>query len=210
MAIASVFCDILYIVHARISQSNTLSFLPYNLFLAWIPFIAAVFAYAIQSKRVLFIWIMPICTLIWLIFFPNAPYLLTDLQHLADNNRGDPLWFDVITLIWFAWTGLLLGVTSLYLMQEMIRNRFNARLSWVFVIGVTILSSIGIFLGRFYQWNSWDLLRDPIPIMKVLVLIVLHPIGNLPSYLFTILFTLFFLFVYVSIHLFVRAVTEKN
>jgi uncharacterized membrane protein len=71
------------------------------------------------------------------------------------------------------------------------------------------VSSIGVYLGRFLRWNSWDLLADPLPIAHDLAGIVRHPIANLPTYVFTILFTLLFLFIYVAIHLFGRIVRER-
>ncbi len=181
----------------------------FNLGLAWIPFIAAVVAYIAMRSRITFWLVMPVSTVVWLIFFPNAPYLLTDFQHLADVAGGVPLWFDVIVMIWFAWTGLLLGITSLYLMQEIVTRVSNATYGWIFAVGVTIVSSIGVYLGRFLRWNSWDLLADPMPIAHDLAGIVRHPIANLPTYIFTILFTLLFLFIYVAIHLFGRIVRER-
>jgi uncharacterized membrane protein len=207
---ASFISVMLEKVHARINGSDNYSFLVFNLGLAWIPFTSAVLAYITRRNRITFYMFMPICTLIWLVFFPNAPYLLTDFQHLAFTNGNVPLWFDVIILIWFAWTGLLLGIASLYLMQEIITATFNPLLGWVFAISVTILSSLGIFLGRFLRWNSWDLLHDPIPIAKDMFAIVRHPITNLPTYVFTILFTLLFLFIYLTIHLFAGIIQERR
>ncbi len=207
---ASLISIILARLHTRINGFDAYSFLTFNLGLAWIPFAAALAAYAARRNRITFYLIMPICTLIWLVFFPNAPYLLTDFQHLATSNGNSPLWFDVILLIWFAWTGLLLGVTSLYLMQEIVTRTFNATFGWIFAIGVTILSSVGVYLGRFLRWNSWDLLQDPMPIARDMYGIVRHPIANLPTYGFTILFTLLFLFIYLTIHLFGRLVRQRN
>jgi uncharacterized membrane protein len=207
---ASVISVVLAKVHTRINGSDNYSSLVLNLGLAWIPFAAALAAYATMRHRIIFYLIMPICTLVWLIFFPNAPYLLTDFQHLAYTSGNSPLWFDVILLIWFAWTGLLLGITSLYLMQEIVTHTFNPTIGWIFAIVVTILSSVGVYLGRFLRWNSWDILQDPLPIAKDVYGIVRHPISNLPTYIFTILFTLLFLFIYFTIHLFGRIVRERE
>jgi uncharacterized membrane protein len=75
---------------------------------------------------------MPISTLVWLIFFPNAPYLMTDFQNLAFANGNSPILFDVILMVWFAWTALLLlGISSLYLMQEIVTRTFNHTIGWV-------------------------------------------------------------------------------
>ncbi len=210
LIVASGISLILAEVHTRISDTNSYSFLVFNLGLAWIPFAAAVVAYIARHNRVTFFLLMPICTLVWLIFFPNAAYLLTDFQHLALKDGITPLWFDVILLIWFAWTGLLLGITSLYLMQEIVARTFNSFVGWIFAIGATILSSIGVYLGRFLRWNSWDLLQDPLPIAKDMYGIVRHPISNLPTYVFTTLFTLLFLFIYLTIHLFGRMIRERG
>ncbi len=196
-------------VHTHISSSQNYAFLPFNLGLAWIPFLAAIVAYTVRRIRILFVLVMPICTLVWLVFFPNAPYLLTDFQHLAFADGSSPLWFDVILMIWFAWTGLLLGIASLYLMQEIVARTLNPTFGWIFAIGVTILSSIGVYLGRFLRWNSWDLLQDPLPIAKDMYGIVRHPITNLQTYGFTILFTLLFLFIYLTIHILGSAIRER-
>ena len=207
---ASLISLLLVFIHIRINHSSSYVFLAINLGLAWIPLAAAVAAYVSMRNRVTFYLVMPICTIAWLIFFPNAPYLLTDFQHLAFANGNTPVWFDVIIMIWFAWTGLLLGISSLFLMQEIVTSAFNRVIGWVFAIGATILSSIGIYLGRFLRWNSWDLLSDPLLIAKDMYGIVRHPITNLPTYVFTILFTLLFLFVYLTIHLIGRAMRESG
>jgi uncharacterized membrane protein len=184
-------------------------FLILNLGLAWIPLVAALAAYLAQRNRVTFYLLMPVCVLIWLAFFPNAPYLLTDFQHLSATNSSTPLWFDVILLIWFAWTGLLLGVVSLALMQSIVTRMYNRVAGWVFALGATSLSSVGVYLGRFLRWNSWDLLQDALPIAKDMYGVVRHPFSNLPTYVFIILFTLLFLFIYVTIHLFGEIMAER-
>jgi uncharacterized membrane protein len=206
---ATLISVILVKIHTRINGEDNYSFLVFNLGLAWIPFAAALAAYGAMRNRITFFLFMPICTLVWLIFFPNAPYLLTDFQHLAYTNVNTPVWFDVLIMIWFAWTGLLLGISSLYLMQEVVTRTFNPLMGWVFAIIVTILSSVGVYLGRFLRWNSWDILQDPLLIAKDMYGIVRHPITNLPTYVFTILFTLLFLFIYVTIHLFGRIMHER-
>ena len=53
---------------------------------------------------------------LWLLFFPNAPYMLTDFIHLRQSPTT-PLWYDGLMISSFAWTALLLGFVSLYLMQ---------------------------------------------------------------------------------------------
>lgn len=197
---------------ARISFSDTddYSILIWNLGLAWIPFVFASIAYGFSWSRKSLYLVVPVCALIWLVFFPNAPYILTDFQHLSTNVDNAPLWYDVLMLIWFAWTGLLLGVVSLYFMQEIVTRTFGRTTGWLFAIFVTILSSIGIFLGRFYQWNSWDILGDPMPIANNVWGWLSYPFANLRVYGFTLLFTLLFLFVYLAFHAFGRVMQERQ
>ena len=200
LVLATVLSGMLKLGHTYLNGRPGYNFLPFNLFLAWIPFVAAVMAYLARKHRLTFFLVMPVCTLVWLAFFPNAAYLLTDFQHLAVDSSRAPLWYDVILLIWYAWTGLLLGISSLYLMQAIVTELFSRWFGWLFAIAATVLSSLGIYLGRFLRWNSWDLLYDPIPIARDMADIVRNPLSNLPTYVFTILFTLLFLFIYVTIH----------
>ena len=210
LAAASIISVLL--AKARIAYSNTndYSALIWNLGLAWIPYVFASIAYVVSWSRKLIYLIVPICTFIWLIFFPNAPYILTDFQHLSTNANNAPLWYDVLMLVWFAWTGLLLGLVSLHFMQQIVTRAFGRIPGWLFTIFVTALSSIGIFLGRFYRWNSWDLLGDPVPIAHDIWSWLRHPFANLRVYGFTLLFTLLFLFVYLAIHAFGRVMQEKQ
>jgi len=200
------------LARARMAYSNSDDYisLVWNLILAWIPFIFASVAYVVSWSRKLLFIVVPVCALVWLAFFPNAPYILTDFQHLTTNFSNAPLWYDVLMLVWFAWTGLFLGVVSLYLMQEIVTRTFGRATGWIFTIVVTVLSSIGIFLGRFYRWNSWDILGDPLPIAQDVMGWLRHPFANLRVYGFTLLFTLLFLFVYLAIHAFGRVMQEKT
>jgi len=119
-----------------------------------------------------------------------------------------PVWFDVLMIIWFAWTGLLLGVVSLYFMQEIVARTFGAAAGWIFALAVAILNSVGIYLGRFMRWNSWDILQDPLPIAHDIWSLVRHPFSNVRIYGFILLFTLLFLFVYLALHAFGRVMQE--
>jgi uncharacterized membrane protein len=135
-------------------------FLFWNLTLAWIPLVCSLIAYRLHvlggARRILFYLFAGG----WFVFFPNAPYLVTDFVHLSPIHLA-PEWLDVITVVSFAWTGLCLGFLSLYLMQEIVRERLGSTASWLFVLAMLALGSIGVFCGRFLRWNSWDVLRHP-------------------------------------------------
>jgi uncharacterized membrane protein len=97
---------------------------------------------------------------LWLLFLPNAPYIVTDFVHLSASSRA-PLWFDGVELSAFAWTGMLLGFVSLYLVHAVLRDRYGAPFGWSAVLFVLALSGVGVYLGRVKRWNSWDLLTQP-------------------------------------------------
>src|SRR5688572_33132958 len=161
LASATIFSVAIWRVRSEFSGSGRYAFLIWNLFLAWIPFMISYFTHIMTLDRRWIYIVIPIAAFLWLIFFPNAPYILTDFQHLANTSGELPVWYDVMMLIWFAFTGLLLGMVSLFLMQEIMRREFGRWAGWAFVVCVAGLTSAGVYMGRFLRWNSWDILRNP-------------------------------------------------
>ena len=208
LALSSATCITLVGARVAYSDSGRYTGLVWNLFLAWIPFVLAYVAYALSWRRALIYLVIPIFAFLWLIFFPNAPYLITDLQHLREGVSEAPLWFDVILLIWFSWTGLLLGVVSLYLMQEIVKRVFGKFFGWLMVLSVSILGSIGVYLGRFLRWNSWDLIHMPKEILRDAWYLLRS--FNLSAAGFVGLFTVFFLFVYLTLYAFGHLHQEQS
>ena len=137
--------------------------LVWNLMLAWVPLVLAMAAYGRARRR--FDLTVTVLLVSWLLFFPNAPYLLTDFIHLGEGPA--PLWYDALMLSAFAWTGLLLGFASLYLVQMILRGTFGAVVSWLGVIVALGLASLGVYVGRFIRLNSWDALLHPIRVAEV-------------------------------------------
>jgi uncharacterized membrane protein len=210
LVLASLTSVLLALARMAYSDTREHATLIWNLFLAWIPFGFASLTYIVSWSRKLLFLVVPVSALVWLLFFPNAPYILTDFQHLIPATATAPLWFDVIMLIWFAWTGLLLGVVSLYLVHEVVARNFGRVAGWVFAMGVATLGSLGIYLGRFLRWNSWDVLQEPLPLARDLWHLVRYPFSSPRIYGFTLLYTLLFLFVYLAFHFFGRMVEEHT
>ena len=192
---------------ARIVYSGSRAHLnmTWNLFLAWLPMLAALTVYNLKKRdrRPAWLLIAP-CAFLWLIFFPNAPYMVTDLLHLRPLSNA-PMWYDVLMLSAFAWTGIFLGLVSLYLMHTLVRRSAGTAAGWLFAFFVLALTGFGVYLGRFPRWNSWDLIfnadilladiwtrmRDPLA----------HPRTLVFSGLFSLCVTAMYLMLSAMIHL---------
>jgi uncharacterized membrane protein len=135
----------------------------WNLFLAVLPVIAAVlFARAAAKRSSLLVqaaWFG-----LWLVFLPNAPYLVTDFIHLS-SRPPVPLWYDVALLASCAGTGLLLGYSSLSDVQRVITQKYSVLVGWLLALVTLFLSAFGIYLGRFLRWNSWDAVTNPLELL---------------------------------------------
>jgi uncharacterized membrane protein len=160
---ASALCVALLEIRVRETGSSYYRFLAWNLILAWVPLVIAVVAYARARRGVgPVVWVLLVP---WLLFFPNAPYLLTDFIHLDEGPA--PLWYDALMLSAFAWTGLMLGFGSLYLVQLILRRAFGAAIAWAAVLAALALASVGVYIGRFIRFNSWDALLHPLRVAEV-------------------------------------------
>ena len=133
-----------------------------NLLLAWIPMVFALLVGQLHSAAVPRRGLFWFCAVCWFLFFPNAPYIVTDLIHLKKYGLdGVPKWFDLIVIMAHACAGLFLGCLSLYLVELLVRERFGRRIGWAFAVGMLALGSFGIYLGRFARLNSWDVVVRP-------------------------------------------------
>jgi len=135
-------------------------FLIWNLFLAWMPYVLSLWIVSLCRSPQRRWWSLPFATIAWALFLPNAPYIMTDFGHLLHPRRF-PFMYDMVTIFAFAWTGLLLGLTSLHLLQKEVRGAWGKLAAGTFVLGATLMTGMGIYLGRFLRWNSWDILRRP-------------------------------------------------
>ncbi len=133
-------------------------FLWWNLFLAWVPW-----AVSVTMRHARRGWVFWPLALAWLAFFPNAPYLLTDLVHLKDRPPV-PMWFDVLFLATFAWAGCLVGWDSLWRVHRELTARLGARPAAGAITASVVLCGLGVFLGRFERLNSWELVTDPLQV----------------------------------------------
>jgi uncharacterized membrane protein len=174
----------------------------WNLFLAWIPFALALLVYE-RARSGLSTPVLAGACLLWLVFLPNAPYLVTDLKYVGSHG-GVPVLYDVLLLSAAAWAGLLLGLVSLFLMHEVWRRLFGVVQAWALVVGALGLSSFGIYLGRVQRWNSWDLFTRPGSLVGQIAQGLLDPLAHARPVALTVLFTSFLLASYLVFYSFAR------
>lgn len=179
--------------------------LAWNLVLAWIPFGLSLVIYA-RAKAGASLRLLLVLGALWLVFFPNAPYLVTDLKHIGGEDV--PVLYDVLLLTTAAWAGLMLGLTSLFLIHAVVRRLVGAVNAWALVVGVLALSSFGIYLGRVQRWNSWDVVVHPQPLAHQIAAGLLHPLSHPRPIGITVLFTSFLLASYLVLYAFARLSPE--
>ena len=136
----------------------------------------------------------------WLLFFPNAPYILTDLFHL-ERRSGVPFWYDLALILSCAWNGLMLAYASRADMQGLVQRRLGTGTGWAFATVALLLSSFGIYLGRYLRFNSWDVLTNPLTLFYDIVNRILHPFSFPGTWGVTLVFGVFLLIGYGTVRL---------
>ncbi len=192
-----LFCIGILLFRILYSEQLTYLFLLWNLFLAIIPYGFSILIYQNfyhHPKKYFYILFF----FLWLLFYPNAPYIITDFVHLK-QIRGIPIWIDVLILFSFSWTGLILGFASLRLVHIVFEKNFGKLYGWIFVIIVNILGSFGVYLGRYLHFNSWDSIQKPKLLFLGITERILNPYQYLGIYGMTIFYSAFFILAYLSI-----------
>jgi uncharacterized membrane protein len=184
LTLSSLFSCLL--VAARIYHTGkpTFLFMPWNLFLAWVPY--RISAWLTQTGgRTAFRGVKLVPAIIrvtgliaWLLFIPNSFYILTDLYHLADNHRSTrvPEWFDLILILSFAMNGLLLGIRSTRQVEKLLAPDASFLRRWAFLYPVMWLNGWGVYIGRVLRYNSWDIVANPIDLLGDIFRMIVHPL----------------------------------
>jgi len=180
-------------------------FMLWNLFLALVPYgLSTLLGLARGPLRARLL--LPVGA-IWLLFFPNAPYIITDLFHL-DTRPDVPLWYDLALIMSCAWNGLMLAYASLSDMQQLVQRRLGFGAGWAFATLALMLSSFGIYLGRYLRFNSWHVVTNPLTLFYDIVDRFIHPFGYPRTWGVTVVFGVFLLVGYATIRALGRAQEE--
>lgn len=154
-----LFSLMLMTVRVAITGEQSYFFLAWNLFLAFLP-------YSITRICMLYpqywerAWLRIIIVITWLGFLPNSFYIITDLFHL-NMDSAVPAWFDLLLLFSFAWNGVVLGILSVWQMEILGRLAWGALPARLFLLAVMWLCAVGVYIGRYLRYNSWDVLCQP-------------------------------------------------
>jgi uncharacterized membrane protein len=170
-------------------------FLIWNLFLAWIPFaISASFKKISKASR----WKQLLVFAVWLVFFPNALYIVTDLLHL-DLETSIPKWYDVVLLFTSSITGLILAFVSLLRVERYLSYKFSTNKVHAMMIVILFISSFGVYLGRFLRWNSWDIISNPVSLLYSIAQRFIFPFQYLQTWGVTLMLTTLFYLLYLAV-----------
>ncbi len=185
LATCLVFIGLL--IAFRIAYMGSLKYISmvWNIFLAWIPFVLAGFLQQYRNKEK---WKQLLLFGTWLLFFPNALYIVTDLVHLQDETNM-PWWFDAVLLFASSFIGIVMAFVSLRKAELFLSSYFKPAMVGV-LMGLTLfVGSFGVYLGRFERWNSWDVVHDPIALGAGIAGKILNPVDNYEVWAITILFS---------------------
>jgi uncharacterized membrane protein len=178
LVLSICFSCILVSLRMFCTGRNTFLFLVWNLFLAFVPY--AITRWLARRSVVRPTLSFILVAAIWLVFIPNSFYIITDLFHLGDyyNDRRMPSWFDLAMILSFAWNGLLLGTLSVRQMEKLIKSMLPAACTMVFVYPflIMVLNALGVYIGRYLRFNSWDIVTNPFDLFGDIVAMMLHPL----------------------------------
>jgi uncharacterized membrane protein len=187
------FALALFVIRVLYTGSLAFFFIPWNLFLAWLPLFFSTLMLQEKNRLGKLVWFC-----LWLLFLPNAPYLITDLVHL-EQRLPVPFYFDLVLLFTAAWNGLLLGLLSVKNIEEQLQQQFSTVKVKLMLFCIFILSGFGIYLGRYDRYNSWHILTQPFDLMGDIAMYVLQPLQHIHTWAVTILFAAVFWVMYETV-----------
>jgi uncharacterized membrane protein len=173
------------------------AYILWNIFLAFIPFIISSLLLSFSktekfNKVIFFAGIF-----FWLLFIPNAPYIVTDFIHLGEIHAV-PVIFDTFLLFCSASLGLILGFYSLFHIEQIVRVKYSQKVTRIIMGLVIFLISFGMYLGRFLRFNSWDIFINHTSLVKNIWKVFSESSPRIEVYLYTLLFFLFLVLSYKS------------
>ena len=200
------FIGSLLLIRILYSGSIRYIFIVWNIFLAWIPYVLSSFftAYKHRDK-----WKQLCLFASWLLFFPNALYIVTDLVHLEESTSV-PLWYDVILLFASSFIGLIMAFISLQKVEYYLKGFFDKKTVRLIIPLILFTGSFGVYLGRFQRWNSWDVIHNPLALAMDILNRFVSPVDNYKTWAITIILTALYPLMYFFIKILPQAFAESK
>lgn len=172
------------------------TWLTWNLFLALVPYLLTRFAMRRPQ------WIesnirFSLLFVSWILFLPNTFYIITDLFHLEDRKTV-PLWFDLVLIFSFAWNGIQFGAVSIRQMERLLMAKWPNVKEWQFVYPMMALNALGIYIGRFLRYNSWDVVTNPLALAEDVLYLLVHPLRNRFDWSMIVCYAVFMSLIYLA------------
>ncbi len=191
------FTFVLIFLRIFLFNSSSLKYILWNIFLAFIPFIISYTLLSLLKNNRLSKIIFIVGIIFWILFIPNAPYLVTDIIHIGEI-RAVPVLYDAILLFNSALIGLLFGVYSISHIEQILRIKYSQKIASLVIFVTIFFISFGIYIGRFLRFNSWDIFENPISFIRAIGEIFMDKGYLVESFLYTILFFFFTSVFYLS------------
>ncbi len=186
----TLFCFSFIFIRNIVENNFKYNFLIWNLFLGFLPFLIAIIIQ--QFEKQINNLLLIIGSAMWLLFYPNSPYIITNLIHIQASSTS--VLYDTLLIFSFSMLSLFFGFYSLKLLQTVLIKKISKNITYIILFVSLLLSSFGIYLGRILRLNSWDVFVKPLKVFST-VFEHLFPITKNPeTYTIIILFSLIQLF----------------
>jgi uncharacterized membrane protein len=185
LAIITCVNMIILFIRNKVEGNATYNFLMFNLFLAFLPLLFATATYFLLKKAGMILLVA--ASLLWLLFYPNAPYMISDLIHI--NNTEKLVLYDTLIIFSFSVLAIFFGFFSLKIIHLCFKARVGNKTATTLIIVSIVISSAAIYLGRILRLNSWDLFTRPLVVAKAIFDHLLPVNKNPQTYAIILLFS---------------------
>ena len=139
--------------------------------LIWNMMLALIaYDFAVLTRYFKQAWLFPILFILWLVFYPNTFYMITDIVHM--HWVGDTLWNKASLHLFMVFVpsilfGIYCGIESWLILLE--RFKFSWWTELLATLVLSVISSMAIYIGRYDRLNTWDLVSNPGQVVQKLL-----------------------------------------